>query len=106
MDLTNTELPDLRSLIKTGKRSDRVITGAHILLMAHEDKTDLTIAETLRVNVSTVERTRDKFVAGGLEYALQDRPHPSKPRKLDGKEEAFLIGFRPSKLTLCFAINS
>lgn len=91
VDLTDTELPELRSLIKTGKRSARMITRAHILLMAHEDKTDLTIAETLRVNVSTVERTREKFVVGGLEYALQDRPHPSKPRKLDGKEEAFLI---------------
>lgn len=28
---------------------------------------------------------------GGLEYALQDRPHPPKPRKLDGKQEAFLV---------------
>jgi hypothetical protein len=36
-------------------------------------------------------RTREKFVIGGLEYAIQDRPHPPKPRKLDGKQEAFLI---------------
>ncbi|MBP5972954.1 helix-turn-helix domain-containing protein [Brasilonema sp. CT11] len=28
---------------------------------------------------------------GGLEYGLQDRPHPPKPRKLDGKQEAFLV---------------
>jgi hypothetical protein len=30
-------------------------------------------------------------VVGGLEYALEDRPHPPKPCKLDGKQEAFLV---------------
>jgi len=46
----------------------------------------------VRVNISTVERTREKFVeATSLEEALKDRPHPPKPRKLDGKAEAFLI---------------
>jgi hypothetical protein len=52
---------------------------------------DNDIALALRVNVSTVERTREKFVVGGLEYAIQDRLHPPKHRKLDGKQEAFLI---------------
>jgi hypothetical protein len=39
-----------------------------------------------------VERTREKFVIGGLEFALKDGEHPSKPKKLDEKQEAFLIG--------------
>ncbi|MDJ0733447.1 MAG: helix-turn-helix domain-containing protein [Nostocaceae cyanobacterium] len=30
-------------------------------------------------------------MVGGLEYAIVDRPHPPKPPKLDGKQEAFLI---------------
>ncbi|MDZ7965817.1 MAG: helix-turn-helix domain-containing protein [Nostoc sp. DedSLP03] len=59
--------------------------------MASESYPDNAIDSTLRVNVSTVERTREKFVVGGLEYALEDRPHPPKPRKLDGKQEAFLV---------------
>ncbi|MBW4571839.1 MAG: helix-turn-helix domain-containing protein [Tolypothrix carrinoi HA7290-LM1] len=58
---------------------------------ASEAKTDEAIASALKVNVSTVERTRQKFVTGGIDFALQDRPHPPKPRKLDGKQEAFLI---------------
>ena len=33
----------------------------------------------------------EKFVVGSLEYAIEDRPHPPKPRKLDGKQEAFLV---------------
>jgi transposase len=59
--------------------------------MASESYPDNAISSTLRINVSTVERTREKFVVGGLEYALEDRPHPEKPRKLDGKQEAFLV---------------
>ncbi|WP_089130950.1 helix-turn-helix domain-containing protein [Tolypothrix sp. NIES-4075] len=31
------------------------------------------------------------FVTGGVDFVLSDRPHPPKPRKLDGKQEAFLI---------------
>jgi transposase len=38
-----------------------------------------------------VERTREKFVIGGLEFALKDGENPPKPQKLDEKQEAFLI---------------
>ncbi|WP_081462683.1 helix-turn-helix domain-containing protein [Trichormus azollae] len=38
-----------------------------------------------------MERTREKFVIGGLEFASKDGEHPSKPKKLDEKQEAFLI---------------
>jgi hypothetical protein len=39
-----------------------------------------------------VERTREKFLISGLEFALKDGEHPPKPKKLDEKQEAFLIG--------------
>lgn len=91
VDLNEAELSHLQSLTKTGKHKARTITRANILLMASESYPDNAIASSLRVNVSTVERTREKFVVGGLEYALEDRPHPPKPRKLDGKQEAFLV---------------
>ena len=91
VDLEEAELFQLQSLIKTGKHKARTITRANILLMASEGYSDSAIASTLRVNISTVERTREKFVVGGLEYAVEDRPHPPKPRKLDGNQEAFLV---------------
>jgi len=91
VDLNEAELSQLRSLTKTGKHKARTITRANILLMASEGYPDEAIASSLRVNVSTVERTREKFVVGSLEYAIEDRPHPPKPRKLDGKQEAFLV---------------
>ncbi|WP_196514091.1 hypothetical protein [Nostoc sp. NZL] len=42
-------------------------------------------ADTVRVRVSTLERTRERFVIGGLDFALKDEPHPPKLRR---KEKA------------------
>lgn len=91
VDLNEAERSRLESVTKTGKHKARTITRANILLMANEGYLDNEIASVLRINVSTVERTREKFVVGGLEYSIEDRPHPAKARKLDGKQEAFLI---------------
>lgn len=91
INLNSAEVEQLRSLIRSGTSKARTITRARILLMAFNGKTDSLIAEVLSINVSTVERTRAKFVTGGLDFVLSDRPHPPKPRKLDGKQEAFLI---------------
>jgi transposase len=97
VNLSDLEVDKLRSLIKTGKSKARSITRAHILLMASDGETDRAIAECLRVHVSTVERTRARYVEGGIELAVQDRPHPPKQRKLDGQQEAFLIATACSK---------
>jgi hypothetical protein len=43
------------------------------------------------VAIATVERVRKRFVEEGLEAALRERPRPGGQRKLDGKQEAFLI---------------
>ncbi|MEH1967383.1 helix-turn-helix domain-containing protein [Nostoc sp.] len=34
---------------------------------------------------------RAKLIKSGIEGTVNDRPHPPKPRKLDGLKEAFLI---------------
>lgn len=88
MDLSEDEVSQLQTLIKKGKHKARTLMRAHILLMASEGEIDEAIASTLRVHISTVERTREKFVIGGLDFALNDKPHPSKRRKLEGKQEA------------------
>lgn len=97
VNLSKEEVEKLRSLIKTGLNKARSITRAHILLMAWEGEIDTAITECLRVHVSTVERTRARYVEGGIELAVQDRPHPPKQRKLDGEQEAFLIATACSK---------
>jgi transposase len=90
VDLSEEEVLQLQAILKKGKHKARTITRANILLMASEGETDTAIAAAVRVHVTTVERTREKFVIGGLELALKDGEHPPKPKKLDEKQEAFL----------------
>jgi transposase len=91
VDLTDDELASLRQLLNAGSSRTRHLTRARILLLAHDDLTDEQIVHALGVGRSTVERTRRRFVEGGVERALRDRPRPGKPRKLNGKQEAILV---------------
>jgi hypothetical protein len=92
VNLSSTEVDELETLLKTGKHSARMLTRARILLQAHAGQIDQAIPQNLGVNLSTVERAREKYVcADSLENALKDRPHPPKPRKLDTSAAAFLI---------------
>ena len=45
----------------------------------------------MHVGKATVERTRKRFVEGNLPRALNEDPRPGAKRKLDDKQEAFLI---------------
>jgi hypothetical protein len=44
-----------------------------------------------------VERTRKRFVEGGLKKALNEDPRPGAKRKLDGRAEAYLIALTCSE---------
>jgi transposase len=96
--LTTDERQSLHDLIAAGKAAAKKLTHARILLKADAAPegpawTDDRIAEAVEVNLTTVERLRQRFVEQGLEAALvrkkQDRP--SRQRKLDGDGEARLI---------------
>jgi transposase len=91
VDLTKVERAQLLDLTKKGKVSARRLKRAHILLLAHEGRTDEAIAAALHVSVSTVERVRRRFVMGNLEHALNEQIRPGARRKLDGRQEAFLV---------------
>jgi transposase len=56
-----------------------------------EGRTDEDVAEALLTSVSTVERTRKRFVEGGLERALNELPRPGGKRNLTGKQVAYLV---------------
>ena len=97
VDLTEEERTFLLHLIKNGEHSARKINRARILLLADEDKSDREIAAVLHTTVSTVQRTRHRFVEGNLEYALNERPRPGGQKKLDGKGEAVLLALARSE---------
>jgi transposase len=91
VELTEDERRQLQARGKKGKVVARKLRRAHLLPLAAEGYTDREIAAALQVGVSTVERIRKRFVEGGIEWALTERPRPGGAPKLQGKDEAFLI---------------
>jgi transposase len=90
VDLTKEERTQLLEFITSGKHSARKLNRARILLLADEGKADGEIAEALHTGTATVQRTRQRFVEGNLEGALNERPRPGGQKKLDEKGEAIL----------------
>ena len=91
VDLSEQERITLLALIQKGKATARKVRRAHVLLLAAEAKGDRQIAVALHTGTATVERLRKRFVEEGLEAALSEKPRPGARRKLDGKQEAFLV---------------
>ena len=91
------ERTDLLDLIKSGEHSARKLNRARILLLADEGKTDGEIAAALHTGTATVQRTRQRFVEGNLEGALNERPRPGGQKKLDEKGVALLETLAQSK---------
>jgi transposase len=96
VDLTDEERIQLLSLTQKGKTRPRQVRRAHILLLASEGQTDMRIVAALHVGLATVERTRRRFVEEGL-AALSEKPRPGAQRKLDAKQEAFLVALACSE---------
>lgn len=91
VDLTEAERAELRELTCKGQIRARKMKRAQILLLAADGATDAAIMAALGVSRPCVERTRQRFVEGGLAKALTESPRPGAKRKLDGKQEARLI---------------
>lgn len=97
INLTDEERQELEQMTRKGQASVRKIKRAQILLHADEGKTDKAVAEALHVAEATVFRTRRRCVEQGLEAALNESPRTGKARKLNGKQEAFLVALACTK---------
>ena len=90
VELTDQERSELLELTRKGKSSARKVNRAHILLQSDKGRKDKEIADALGVGRATVERTRKKFVDGGVELALNERPRPGAWPKLTERQVARL----------------
>ena len=92
--LTKENRQELESLIRSGKSSARTQTRARILLLTDENqkqkKRAEEIASVLMCSLPTITAIRRKFVEGGLENALHDKPRPGADPKITGEVEAQL----------------
>ena len=91
VDLAEEERVRLRTLLRRGRASVRMVARSRVLLRAEEGYTDAAIAAVLDVGTATVGRIRKRFVERGLEQALREQPRPGQRRKLSGKQEAHVI---------------
>src|ERR1700755_239370 len=91
VELSQAERDELTAMLGGGKHAARKLKRAQILLAAGGGRRDEEIARTVSVSLSTVGRTKRRFVEGNLERALSEEPRPGAERKLTGKEEALLV---------------
>ena len=91
INLSDEERRMLLEMTRKGEIKVRKFKRAMILLKADEGQTDPQIMAALNVSRPCVERVRKRFVADGMERALNEDPRPGQRRKLDGRAEATLI---------------
>src|SRR5713101_874824 len=87
----------LLTMVRTGKRAARQILYAHILLKCAAGWTDEQIVEALYTSHDTIQRTRLRFIHGGLASALVEQPRPGAPLKLTTNQETLLIALACSQ---------
>ena len=97
VELTTEERQELTDLTSKGQVRARKMKRAQVLLKADEGLKDSDIMAALNVSRPMVERTRKRFVEGGLDRALNEDPRPGAKRKLDGRAEAYLIALTCSE---------
>jgi transposase len=92
--LSKEDRQELETLIRSGESSARTQTRARILLLTDKSqkkkKSTKEIASALLCSMPTITAIRKKFVEGGLENALYDRPRPGAIPKITGEIEAQL----------------
>jgi transposase len=91
VNLNDEEQQMLLEMTRKGEIKARKFKRAMILLKADEGLTDQQIMAAVNVSRPCVERIRKRFVADGIERALNEDPRPGQKRKLDGRAEATLI---------------
>jgi transposase len=95
--LTDEERDRLHDLTRKGKASVRMVRRAQTLLLAAEERLDEEIAKALHIGVSTVERTRRRFVEAGLEASLREHSRPGARPKLGPKQQAYVVALACTK---------
>lgn len=95
--LTEVERVTLEQIVRKLKGSSQKVRRANILLKADADGpawTDARIAEGYGCRRQTVEGLRERLVTEGFEPALNGQVRKSRPKALDGNQEAKIIALR------------
>jgi hypothetical protein len=86
--LSEQEVERLTAVVKRGDHTRRERQRAQMLLWSAEGKTDVEIASLTKVMPLTVATTRERWAK---EKRIADAPKPGRHKKLNGKQEAFVV---------------
>ena len=95
--LSSVQRRKLLTIVRTGRHKAREILYAHILLKSAAGWTDRHTAQAFEITPKTVQRTRLRYLAGGLAAALQERERSGQPLKLTRQQETLLVALVCSK---------
>lgn len=89
--LKKKELDYLEGFIKKGSRKARAITRARVLILLHNKQRPKDIMKILDISAPTFYSIKNRYLEGGIENALEERPRSGPPKKYSDKQVAEVI---------------
>ena len=87
----------LKKFVNKGSAKAREIKRANILLLSDKKRTPKEIHELLGVSKRTIQMVKERYLDGGLDKALYERPRLGAPVKFTGKIKAKLTALACTK---------
>ena len=82
------ERKHLKELLSKGKEKTRKLTRCRILLLSNAGNGDSAIMKALQIARNTIREVRQRYIAEGLESAINERPRSGAPSIFSGKQKA------------------
>lgn len=89
--LTGDEISALQKIVRTHTAEARTVQRAKILLYSAEGMSDSSIAEKLDINRRSVYNCIAKYIAAGMEAALEDSARTGRPGVITDEEKVWIV---------------
>jgi transposase len=73
------------------KKSKELFRSVILILLSNSDLNQKEIAEVLDITPKTVSKIKKRYLEGGLDFALNDKPRSGQPKKYDDVKEAEIV---------------
>lgn len=78
----------LQRYVSQGEGKARSLRRARSLLLLHQGKTAIEVAQLMEINYNTVLRTKKVYQEEGLQSALREGSRSGRPPRIDGRQRA------------------
>lgn len=88
IELTDKEKSKLQTIVKSGTHKSRKIIRSHALLKMNAGVSKAEIMLSLGIDSNHYHRIKSRYLQGGLEASLEEKPRPGQPSKITERLEA------------------